>query len=194
MEKGKNTQTVVIAILAVALLVMAVGYANFTQTLNINGTAKAVASNWSIIWDKATFAQAGDVTLTAASSASVGENQYFIDENNTTVTYNVTLPEPGTYYEMTINAKNAGTIDANLTSITLTTPNTEAVKYTVTYNGTAYTATTSGLTIPLAHGASHVVKVKVEYPMPDSTAGLLSEDATMTLSAAFNYAQDESAS
>lgn len=190
MNKEKNTQTVVIAILAVALLVMAVGYAGYTQNLQINGTAKAVASSWNIIWDKASIAQAGK-TLTEASSAAVGENQYFVDSANTTITYNVKLEKPGTYYELSVNAINAGTIPANLKSITLSTPTTDKVTYKVTYAGTEYTASASDLTIPLAANGTAAVKVRIDYPMPASDSDLLKEDVTMTLNATFNYAQDE---
>ena len=40
MEKQKNTQMFVIAVLAIAVLTMSVGFAAFTQALNINGNVK----------------------------------------------------------------------------------------------------------------------------------------------------------
>ena len=46
MEKGKNVQLAVIAVLAVAVLAMSVGYAAFSTRLNLNGTANVKASSW----------------------------------------------------------------------------------------------------------------------------------------------------
>ena len=45
MEKKKNTQMFVIAILAVAVLTMSVGFAAFTQTLDISGNVSVASSS-----------------------------------------------------------------------------------------------------------------------------------------------------
>lgn len=57
MEKQKNTQMFVIAILAVAVLTMSVGFAAFTQTLNIDGNVTVAKSIWSIAFDTASYVE-----------------------------------------------------------------------------------------------------------------------------------------
>ena len=56
MEKKKNLQMGIIGVLAVAVLFMAIGFAAYSQTLNINGAVTVKASKWSIHWDQASFA------------------------------------------------------------------------------------------------------------------------------------------
>ena len=55
MERQKHTQTVVIAVLAVAILMMTIGFAAtaYTQTLNIGGTDNTTvkAAKWSVHFD-----------------------------------------------------------------------------------------------------------------------------------------------
>ena len=57
MEKKKNTQLFVIAILSVAILVMSVGFASYASTLNINGTATVKASKWSVHYVTDSYAE-----------------------------------------------------------------------------------------------------------------------------------------
>ena len=52
MERQKNTQMFVIAILAVAILTMSVGFALYSSTLNITGNANLAKAKWSIVWEK----------------------------------------------------------------------------------------------------------------------------------------------
>ena len=165
MEKGKNVQLAVIAVLAVAVLAMSVGYAAFSTQLNLNGTANVKASSWNVAFD----------------------------EDATTVSYSVTLEKPGDYYEADVNVKNTGTFDANLTGITmssLTTEQQKYLKYTVTYDGTEYTASTSNLAIALAKQTGTApVKVRVEYVQPTDATDLPASDVEVSLTATLAYEQ-----
>lgn len=188
MERQKNTQSIVIGVLAVAVLMMSVGFAAtaYTQTLNINGSDATVkAAKWSVHFDDTSYTETTGAKAVAATSHTL---------NTTSLTYAVTLTKPGDFYEATVNAVNDGTFDANLKSITMSTLTAEQakyVKYTVTYNGTEYNASApsiSGVTLANTNG-SHPVKVRVEYIQPESDSDLPTTDQTLTLTATLNYEQ-----
>lgn len=87
MERGKNSQVIIIGILAVALLVMSVGYAAaFNTTLNINGTATAKAAKWDVSFDTASYAE---------STGSVQATNHNV--TGTTASYTITLTKPGDF-------------------------------------------------------------------------------------------------
>jgi len=110
MEKKKNTQIFVIAILSVAILVMSVGFASYASTLNINGTATVGANKWSVHYVTDSYAE------TSGSKVATSHNL-----TNTDFTFAVTLDQPGDFYEATATIINDGTFDANLTSLTMNT-------------------------------------------------------------------------
>lgn len=182
MEKQKNTQMFVIAILAVAVLTMSVGFAVFTQTLDINGNVTVASSKWSIAFDTSSYVE---------SDGSVAVSNKTLD--GTSMTYNVTLTKPGDFYEFTVNVKNTGTFDANLTGITmspLTTEQSKYLTYEIDYNGNTYTSTQTGLSISLANTSGIVpVKVKVSYVQPEKPADLPSSEVTIPLTASLTYKQ-----
>ena len=180
MKKEKSTQTIIIAVLAVAILVMSVGFATYTQTLNINGTATVKKSEWKVQYDT----EKGITPLTGSVTANPSTL------TATDWTFTVTLNEPGDFYEATADAKNYGTIDAVLKKLTMTALTAEQakyLKYSVYYDGTEYTATNNNLNLPLAAEASKPVKVRVEYLQPESSSDLPSQDQTITLTASLYY-------
>lgn len=182
MEKKRTGQIVTILVLSFAVLFMSVGFAAFSQTLDINGTANVDAAKWSVHFDKATYEETtGSVT---ATNPTIGD---------TSITYEITLEKPGDYYSFNINVINDGTFDANLTKITissLTEAQQKYLKYTVTYDGTPYTTTTSNLNSLLsAKTGQKTVNVKVEYILPEQSTDLPTEEVTVTLNAALDYSQ-----
>ena len=182
MEKQKNTQMFVIAILAVAVLTMSVGFAAFTQTLNINGSVTVASSVWNIAFDTASYKE---------SDGSVAASNKTID--GTSMTYNVTLTKPKDFYEFTVNVKNTGTFDANLTGITMSSLSTQQakyLKYVITYNDTEYTTNATGLSVALAKTSGVApVKVRVEYIQPDNPTDLPSSEVNVSLTASLTYNQ-----
>ena len=184
MEKQKNAQMFVIAVLAIAVLTMSVGFAAFTQALNINGNVKVASSLWNIQFDTTSYVESsGSVTVSTDNRTLSG----------TSMTYNVTLTKPGDFYEFTVNVKNTGTFDANLTAVTMSALTTEQAKYLtyeIDYNGTKYTSTTTGLSIALAKTSGVApVKVKVAYIQPDNPNDLPSSEVTVPLTASLTYNQ-----
>lgn len=178
MKNERNVQNIVIVALAVVIVVMSVGYALYSQTLTINGTATFNKAVWDVHFDTETFNETSTIKSTTNSV------------QNTSITYQVTLAKPGDTYSFTVNAKNFGTIDAKATNITLTGLTAEQQKYItykVSYNGTEYTSSTSGLNIPLVAGASHPVVVTVSYILPQTATDLPSENVTVNLNASIDY-------
>lgn len=183
MEKKKNLQMGIIGVLAVAVLFMAIGFAAYSQTLNINGDVTVKASKWSIHWDQSSYVLSDDsVPLTSESGLP--------SLSNTSVSFTCDLDAPGDFVEFSIDAVNDGTIDADLTKITLTS-NVDApyVNYEVTYDGTTYTETTGGLSIPLNAEDRATVTVKVTYVAVADHTQLPDNDVVATVTASFDYEQ-----
>lgn len=183
MEKKKNTQLIIIAILAVAILFMSVGFAAYASTLTINGTAKVQSNKWSVHFVDTTYAE--------TTGSKVGTKTI----TGTNLTYSVTLEKPGDFYEFSIDVINDGTFDAVLNGITMSTL-TEAqqkyLTYTLTYDGTPYTASQSSLSSSLPHASgsnTKTVKVRVAYVQPENSADLPATSADVTLTASLDYAQ-----
>ena len=192
MEKKRNGQTIIIAVLAVAILFMSVGFAAFTANLTINGKVKVEPTKWSVHWDTTSYAlSSGSVPVTnqnleASTTPTLTDNA---------ISFGAKLSKPGDFAEFTINAINDGDFDAKLTGITmssLTEAQSKYLSYTVTYAGTTYDATATGLNIVLPKDGTNTVtvKVKVTYVMPENSSELpTANDNIVTLSAAFDYAQ-----
>lgn len=182
MERRKDSQIVVIAALSIAILFMSVGFALFTRNLNVNGTTKVDAATWDIHFDSNTYmAQPGSNAIT-----------YTLDSANTTLQFETELTKPGEFATFAINAKNYGTFDADLQSITLSTLTAEQqqyLEYTVQYNGVTYDATTTGLTVPLNVGQSKTLVVTVRYLEPTDSSNLPQEDVNVSLTATLGYQQ-----
>ena len=126
-NKKKNR----IYFLLILLLGITVGFAALATTLKINGNAGITKNTWSVYWDKDSIAvtqgSKGDTTPTVEN----GEDGSI----NTKVNWNVNLELPGDFYEFTIDAVNAGTLDAMINLITPTLPQDlpSYVSYSVTY-------------------------------------------------------------
>ena len=187
MEKQRNTQMLVILVLAVAVLTMSVGFASYSAVLSINGTANVSAARWNVKFDDTTFDESSS-TIKATSKTISGTN----------VTYTVALAKPGDFYEFTIKVKNLGTFNANLTEISLSKLTEEQSKYltyTLSYGSTKYSATTSDLTasnlsVPLAAQTGvETVTVKVQYFAPENSDDLPAADVKLSLSASLTYDQ-----
>jgi len=181
MKKTNKKAKGIVLLLILAVALMTIGFAAYSQNLTINaGTVNVSKSSWDIRYVTTSLAEAG-VTATTKSLT------------DTNFSFTVTLAKPGDYYEATFDAKNFGTIDAKLDQIemsTLTAAQQKYLSYTVTYDGTAYTeTTTTGLNIALDANASKTVKVRVEYLQPENSADLPSTDQEVTVSGTLKYLQ-----
>ena len=178
MRQEKGLQNIIIVVLSVAVLAMSVGFAVYAQQLNVNGTATFTAANWDVHFDTNSFTETSTIK---ATSKTVG---------NTAISYNVTLPSPGSEYSFTVNAKNFGTIDAALEGITLsglTDAQKKYISYNVNYNGVDYDETTDGLAEDLLVNDTHTLNVSVSYLLPADSADLPTTDVDVNLTIALDY-------
>ena len=183
MKRQKNFQLATIAVLAFAVLFMSIGFAVYSQTLNITGVAKVDASKWSVHFDTIDGhyqRETGSVTPTEETI------------NGTSMSYKVHLTKPGDYYAFNMKVVNDGTFNATLDTITmssLTAAQAKYLSYTLVYDGQTYTSTTSGINTALVTGASDDVTVRVEYILPQDAADLPTEAVDVNLSASLDYVQ-----
>lgn len=186
-ENGKKDKRKTIVIIALVLLfVVTIGYAALTAQLQVDGTTKIKGNTWDVHLGNIANISSQGATVTTAPTLS---------NNNQTVTFNVTLAKPGDYYEFTVDAINAGGIDAKLASAPtlqgLTTNEQKFAIYTVTYNDTAAASVAAGDTLPATGTTSKTIKVRVEFKSDVANADLPSSDVTLTnLSLTLNYVQD----
>lgn len=184
MKKNFNYSSITILLLVVIVLVMSVGFASFSENLDIKGTTKVTGSSWNVGFDDSSYEESsGSVTVDANSRTLTG----------TSMTYELSLSKPGDFYEFTIDVVNNGTFDASLTGVTVTTLTEAQAKYLtykLYYNGTEYSGTTSNITgVTLASGGTVPVKVRVEYIQPTLASDLPASTQTITLDASLSFVQ-----
>ena len=151
-KKRKSTYKIFFLV----IIGMSLGFAAINTTLQLIGTLNISRTTWNIHWENPT--KTGGVAAT--KDVALKEN------DNTTVEYQVKLSNPGDYYEFTVDAKNDGTIDGMITSISnkVYENNTEValpgyLESTITYAD----GTTIGSNHLLACGKKERYKVKVLY-------------------------------
>lgn len=191
MAKQNKIQTVLLILLAVALVSMGIGFATFASQLDIDGEAKFTYAKWDVKFDKDSISE---------KTGSAETNKASVDTAGTTLTYSVTL-DPGEFYEFDVDVVNEGTFDANLKGITFGAGEDPAtinstysyVNYTFKYDNTEYTTSTSSLNDTLAKGASKKVYVKIEYPVDaNDSSKLQTEDengVTLDFTVSLDYEQ-----
>lgn len=118
-NKGKIVQNVTIIVLAVALIVMSVGYAAYSQTLTINGTATVQKANWDIHFENI---QANNTAIDTAKDTGYTitpvQGTATIDDSKHNVTFTTTL-DVNQEYSFYVDVVNDGTFNADINSIDL---------------------------------------------------------------------------
>ena len=104
----------VIVVLVVLLLALAVGYAAFSDTLNITGTANAKGTF------NMEFTSATINTDSAKGINAAGSSATISDDKNTVTVVVKDLAYPGAGTNVTVVAKNAGTVPAKLNGLSFT--------------------------------------------------------------------------
>ena len=101
-------------VLLIIICSIGMGYALLSTTLTINGTSKIKGNTWDIHFEN----------YVATSNSTVlpedGKVPDTSGNNKTTISYEINFNLPGDVYEFTVDAKNAGSIDAMIESITST--------------------------------------------------------------------------
>lgn len=168
----KKKNILIIGVVAF-VLVLAVGFAIFSETITVTGTAtakgtfdvsfKSVGTHTAVGYTK----QAGSADLAVISA----------DGNTLTVTVNK-LDYPGSYVSIPVVISNTGSIDAKLTSITETgLTSTSPVK--VSYTGITKDSV-------LSAGSTANLTIKVEWLESDTSNNT---NVTATFSVELGYEQ-----
>ncbi len=111
--KEKKKKNYLVIVLVVLLLALAIGYAAFSATLTVNGTAKGEAS-WSVIYTNAKLVDVNNVVDNSHG------NQPIISEDGLSVTVNVKLGYPGDAVKLQTTIANIGSLPAKLTGYNIT--------------------------------------------------------------------------
>ena len=132
MNTRKKKRTKLLALMLVLIMLISIGYAALSTQLTINGDALVKAKSWNVHF-------ANIVTNSNNSVASV-VTAPTLSNNNTTVTWEVSMDTPGQMYEFNVDVVNEGTIDAmvqtatnSIVTSTLTAAQQEYLDYTIKY-------------------------------------------------------------
>jgi len=183
--------------LLILLLLIAVGYAAIATTLKINGTSTIKSAKWDVYWENPQVLS-GSVTNTAPT----------LSESDTKATFNVTLNEPGDYYEFTIDAVNNGSLDAKIDTNGIVQQvknssgevvNPTILKYEVTNNDQEHTAIQEGHILAKKSGdnpTKETYRVRVEYRNDEgiNPSDLDDNDLVFTIEFSVKYVQGPKAS
>ena len=143
MNKEREMKTLVIAALVISVVAIGVGFAAFSTTLQINGTATVNTADktWDVRFEK--------IEKTAESTAGLGSSEPTITDGSAgvnttktaigTITAAFTAPKQKLQYKITV--KNAGTYDAKLTAASIPTLDT------ITVTGTGDAAETDAANV-----------------------------------------------
>ena len=161
------------------ILCLGVGFAFLSTQLNITGNTSVSGNKWSVYFN--------NVQVTEGSvDASVVPTTTGI--TTTSVEYTVNLDKPGDFYEFTVDAVNAGTIDAMIDSITTPSIDSRVLQY-VNYSATYSDGTTIAQNDVLEAKDTITYKVRVEYKKDISASDLDEEGVNLSLSFGVNYVQ-----
>lgn len=192
----KKDNRFLVAIVALILLGVSVGYAIISQTYKLNGTANIGANTWGL--EKP---GAGDITVDPPESPkpTITEDE----DGNFVIEFAASLEKPGDYYEFVVPIKNTGSIAAVLAETpVLTVANdkdadiNEYLKFTVvdadSETGAAFA---EGYKLAAETGVANV-KVRVEYRNDDAVDTTKYPDTAVNgvkLSTEFKFVQDTTA-
>ena len=126
-QKSKTYIRPIVIVMIFAFIT--IGYAYLTSVLNINGSTLIKNPTWDVHFENV---QVKDGSVTGEQVTQEPE----IDSEQTTVSFHVNLKKPGDYYEFTVDAVNAGTIDAMINTFThfdLTEDQLKYLETSVTY-------------------------------------------------------------
>lgn len=182
-NKKKNKITYIFIVL---LLCITVGYAILQSSLTVTGTSSITSNRWDIHWNNVVINDESTATETTAAS---------IDQNNNTKTrFEITLNQPGDFYEFTVDAVNAGSIDGMVSTIaqkyyeangTTETTLPSYLTFTVTYRDGVPVATNH----LLEAGTTERYKVRVAYSRDVEEEELPTSEVTIIFEYAVNYIQ-----
>ena len=182
MNKNENKRKKGLSVLALILLllVITIGFSVGTGNFKILGTTTIGVPEWDIHFQNINVVT-GSVTATTAPTISASDECQ--------INFGVALPSPGSFYEFTVQVKNAGSLDAKLEAAPqltgISTAQDVYTNFTVKYND----GTTPSAGDILSAGQAKTIRIRVEYDSNTTPAQMPTSSQTMNLSAIMNYIQ-----
>ena len=194
--ESKHKNALIVALLAV-VLVMAVGYAAFAQSLTINSTATIQEStdgkqNWKVAFEKNEDAK---VERPGATGSTPTGSISFTDDYLAVIDAQFDAPGDNIVYTLTV--KNDGSIKATLTQPTIsltTTPgtDTDSSNTGVKFNQMTFTVSSLGQT-KLAPGESTTFTVTATLDQSADLSGVNQDAGNNSASINVNFTANQSA-
>ncbi len=179
-QRRKN----ILVLLLVLFCSLGLGYALLRTNLSINGTSKIKGNTWDIHFDNL-------VVNTDSVELSTGDVAATIQSSTTEVSYTVTLNKPGDFYEFTVDAVNAGSVDGMIDSVT-SKLNDESITTLPSYLNYSVSYSDGVAILPnqyLKAGESETYKVRVEFKKDVENSELPSTNQTLSFDFSVVYIQ-----
>ena len=185
--EAKHKNALIGALLAV-VFVMAVGYAAFAQQLTINGSAE-ITSKWDVHMTNDGKSATPSSTMGTAPTGEVN-----VEEGGLTATFTANLVSPGDKVTFVVPIENKGTIDARLSTITLSSDtagmnvDNGGLTATTADGNIKYTVTSPGNGTLAANTGTAKVTIVAEFVDNPSGQGNL-QNLSANLTVTMNYVQ-----
>ncbi len=185
--EAKHKNALIGALLAV-VFVMAVGYAAFAQQLTINGSAD-ITSKWDVHMESEGADYVPTSTMGTTPTGSVR-----VDDGGLTASFSANFTSPGDKITYTIPIVNAGTLNARLSTISLssTTPDmvidNGGLTATTKDGNIKYTVTSPGTGTLNANNGRATITIVAEYVDIAGGQGN-AQNVTADLTVTMNYVQ-----
>ena len=179
----RHKNALIVALVAV-ILVMAVGYAAFAQTLTINSTATVTneKTNWNVHFDTSKKESTGAVSATMGTGGAVApKGTITYDGEGHTATLKATLNQPGDKVLYTLTVMNEGAVTAVLDAAQVSFDGDDELPDDPmkVKSGNIIFTVTSATPGSIAKGETATMTVTAEF---DSTAESVGDVDTATIS------------
>ena len=161
------------------ILCLGVGFAFLTSNLTITGNTSVSGNKWSVYFNSVDVST-GSVEATVDPAVT--------GTTTTSLNYTVLLDKPGDYYEFTVEAKNDGTIDAMIESITTPSIESRVLQY-MNYSVKYLDGTDVLVSDVLKAKTSTTYKIRIEYRTDISASDLDENGVDLNLSFGVDYTQ-----
>ena len=178
-SKQKRFQINRKAFIFITVLCMGIGFAFLSSNLTITGNTSVSGNKWSVYFNNVQVTD-GSVDASVVPTTT--------GTTTTSINYTVLLDKPGDYYEFTVDAVNAGTIDAMIDSINMTSLDTDVAKY-LNYTATYLDGSALQQNDVLKATKTATYKIRVEFKKNISASDLDEDGVNLTLTFEVNYIQ-----
>ena len=185
MEQERKTKIIGLVAVIVAVLGLTIAFAAMSRTLRINGTGKMDPVNWEIYFDNLSSATTvGEGVATGTPSLAT--------KGASITNMNVTLKKPGDSVTYTVDIKNDGDIDAEISEInlpTLTTAQSTLFEFSATYTNEYEHGHTITVGDMLASKETRNITIVFKYKDITDESLLPNSQEAINLSYSINYVQ-----